>query len=296
MDRLDGLAAFVAVADLGSFAAAARVQRASPPAITRAIAALEARLGVQLLHRSTRSVRLTEEGSVFLEQCRRILCDLRDVEANATGAMAEPHGTLVVTASQMLGRLHVVPIVTDLMARYPRLNVHLLLLDRPVQLVEEGIDVAVRIGDLPDSGLIAVKVGEVRRVVVASPAYLSEHGTPQTPQDLRSHNIVTFTGISATDEWRFGQAERSVVRVIPRFVVNTANAAIAAVQADAGVCRLLSYQVKDGLGSNRLSLLLEAYEPPATPVNLLFHSARGGSANVRAFINAAKAQMTARLE
>lgn len=291
MDRLDGLATFVAVADFGSFTQAARALRASPPAVTRAIAALEARLGVSLLHRSTRSVRLTEEGSVFLERCRRILADLRDAELNAIGKSAEPHGTLVVTASQLFGRLHVIPVITDLMARHPKLNVNLMLLDRPVQLVEEGIDVAVRIGDLHDSSLVAVKLGAVRRVLVAAPSYLAERGTPSTLADLRTHDIVAFTGISPTNEWRFGRAERSTVQVSPRLIVNTAEAAIAAVETGAGICRLLSYQVSDCVAAGRVSIVLTELEPDAVPVNLLFQSGRGAMPNARAFIEAVKSRM-----
>lgn len=181
--------------------------------MTRAIASLEDRLGVRLLHRSTRSVRLTDQGASFLDRCRRVLADLRDAELGAIGSTAEPRGSLVVTASQLLGRLHVVPIVTGLLARHPGLHVRLVLVDRPIQLVEEGIDVAVRIGDLPDSALTAVKLGEVQRVLAASPSYLKVHGVPQAPADLQAHAIIAFTGVSANDEWRFGSGEKSSVHV-----------------------------------------------------------------------------------
>jgi len=290
--RLESLAAFVAIADQGSFAGAARALRSSPPAMTRAVAGLEERLGVKLLHRSTRSVRLTEQGAVFLERCRRLLADLRDAELGATGETADPHGMLVVTASQMLGRLHVVPIVTELLARHARLDIRLILLDRPIQIVEEGVDVAVRIGDLADSALTAVKLGEVRRVLVASPSYLEKHGAPRTPADLRAHSIVAFTGVSATDEWRFGDAERSTVQVKPRLVINTAGGAIAAVEAGAGIARLLSYQASEGVAAGRLVHVLDEAAPPPTPINLLFQAARGASPNVRAFVEAAKARFS----
>lgn len=291
MDRLESLTAFVTIADQGSFAAAARALRSSPPAMTRAVAGLEERLGVKLLHRSTRSVRLTEQGAVFLERCRRILADLRDAELGAIGETADPHGTLVVTASQLLGRLHVVPIITGLLARHPRLNIRLLLIDRPIQLVEEGVDIAVRIGDLADSALTAVKLGEVRRVLVASPSYLEARGAPRTPADLRAHAIIAFTGVSATNEWSFGNAERSTVHVRPRLVINTAEAAVAAAEAGVGIVRLLSYQVSDGVAAGRLVHVLDQAAPRPMPVNLLFQAGRGASPNVRAFVEAARARL-----
>lgn len=288
MDRLDAITAFAAIVDHGTFAAAARALRSSPPAMTRAVAALEERLGVRLLHRSTRSVRLTEEGAVYLERCRRILADLRDAEMSAMGAAAEPQGTLVATASQLFGRLHVVPIVASLLAAHPRLRVRLLLVDRPIQLVEEGVDVALRIGALADSALRAIKVGEVRHVMVAAPGYLDRHGTPTAPSDLSSHAIIAFSGISPTDEWRFGTAERSVVHVQPRLVVNTADAALAAAEGGDGIVRVLSYQASEGLAAGRLVRVLGHAEPDPVPVSLQFDAGRASSPNVRAFVNAAR--------
>jgi DNA-binding transcriptional LysR family regulator len=284
MDRFDMLTAFVAIAEQSSFAAAARSIRSSPPAITRAIAALETHLGVRLFHRSTRSVRLTEEGEAFLDRARRVLADLRDAELSATGAGAEPHGTLVVTASQLFGRLHIVPVVAALMRRHPKLDVRLNLIDRPVQLAEEGIDVAVRIGDLPDSALTGVRLGEVHRVLVASPDYLRRKPAPKSIADLANYDIVAFSGISSTNAWRFGTTEREVVTVRPRLVVNTAEAAIAAAQAGAGITRLLSYQVSAALSDGTLVTIVTKAEPPPAPVTLLFQSGRGAAPNVRAFV------------
>lgn len=289
IDRLETLAAFVAIADHGSFAAAARALRVSPPAMTRAIAGLEARLGVQLLQRTTRSLALTPEGAAFLERTRRILADLRDAELGAMGAAAEPGGPLVLTASQMLGRLHLVPIVAALLQRYPKLDVRLLLIDRPIALVEEGIDVAVRIGALADSALHAVKVGEVRRTLVAAPDYLARHGTPAAPAELRRHAVIAFTGLDPTDDWRFGAGARTVVRLRPRLVVNTADVALAAAEAGAGIARLLSYQVADALTAGRLVRLLPDAEPPPAPVHLLFGAGRGAAPAVRMFLEAARA-------
>lgn len=289
MDRLEAMTAFVAIIDHGTFAAAARALRSSPPAMTRAVAGLEERLGVRLLHRSTRSVRLTEEGAVYLERCRRLLADLRDAELGAMGAAAEPQGTLVATASQLFGRLHAVPIVASLLAAHPRLRVRLLLVDRPIQFVEEGVDVALRIGELADSALRAIKVSEVRHVLVAAPSYLDAHGTPSAPADLRTHAIIAFAGVSSTNEWRFGSAERTVVQVQPRLVVNTADAAVAAAEAGVGLVRLLSYQASEGLGAGRLVRVLDHAEPDPVPVSLLFDAGRAASPNVRAFVDTARA-------
>lgn len=291
MDRLDALAALVAIAEHGGFAAAARAMRASPQAVTRAIAGLEARLGVRLFQRTTRSVRLTEEGAVFLERARRVLADLRDAELAALGSAAEPQGTLKVTAPVVFGRLHVAPLLARLLAAHPRLRAELVLVDRVVQFVEEGIDAAVRIGALADSALRAVRLGEVRRVLVASPAYLEANGTPGAVGDLRRHGVVAFTGVSQTDEWRFGTDGKEVVAVRPRLVVNTADAAVAAALEGAGVARVLSYQVSAEVASGRLVELLGEHAPPALPVNLLFQAARAASPPLRALIAAAKAHV-----
>jgi DNA-binding transcriptional LysR family regulator len=293
MDRLDALSTFVTIADRGSFAAAAREHRVSPQAITRAVAALEARLGVQLFLRTTRSVRLTEEGSVFLDRCRQLLLDLNEAEQAVMGAAAEPQGPLVVTAPVVFGRMHVVPVIAELLRLHPRLSVRLVLIDRFAQLVDEGIDVAVRIGELADSALRAVRIGEVRRVLVASPTYLERRGAPTSPAELRHHDIIAFTGLSASDEWRFGPGGRKIVRVQPRLVVNGADAAIGAAVEGIGICRLLSYQVSRELAEGRLRTVLDADAPPPVPVNLVFQAARAGAPNVRAFIDQAAAHLRA---
>lgn len=291
MDRLGSLAAFAQVADLGGFAPAARAMRVSPTAITRAIAGLEARLGVSLLHRTTRSVRLTEEGALFLPRARQVLIDLNEAEALVMGAQSEPQGTLVVTAPVVFGRTHIVPIVAKLLARHSRLTIQMLLLDRTVQLVEEGIDIAVRIGELPDSSLHAVRLGDVCRVLVASPAYIKAHGKPVDVADLRRHAIVAFTGISPNDEWRFGPQGKSVVHVQPRLILNNADAGIAAVKRGLGIGRFLSYQVAEDVAAGKLRTLLDATAPTPVPVHLLFQANRSSSPNVRSFIDATKAHL-----
>lgn len=288
MDRLAALTTFIAIADEGAFATAARRLRISPQAATRAIAMLEERLGAQLLHRTTRAVRLTDEGAAFLIRARAILADLADAEQTLVGTQASPRGTLSLTAPVIFGRLHVLPIVATLLRSNPDLSIRLVLIDRIVQLVEEGLDLAVRIGELADSALRAVPVGEVRSVLVASPTYVRARGAPKAPADLRRHDIIAFTGLSGSDDWRFGPEGRTSVRVRPRLIVNSADASIAAARAGLGITRALSYQVSKAVNAGRLVLVLDQHAPPAIPINLLFQSARSASPNVRAFIDAAK--------
>lgn len=293
MDRLDALAAFVAVADKGGFAAAARHLRLSPPAITRAIAGLERRLGVQLFRRTTRSVRLTDEGAAYLARCRPVLAELAEAERAAMGTRSEPRGTLAVTAPVVFGRLHVVPIIAALLRKNRHLSVHLLLIDRMVQLVEEGVDLAVRIGALADSALHAIKIGEVERVLVASPAYLRANGAPKSIDDLARHDVLAFTGLGTSDSWRFGIEDKIAVRVQPRLIVNSADAAIEAARQGLGITRVLSYQVAADIAARRLRRILDVQAPRALPVSLVFQSNRGGAATVQAFIKQAKAYFRA---
>ena len=292
MDRLLTLEMFVAVASEGGFAAAARKLNSSPPAVTRGIAALEARLGTQLFHRSTRAVALTDEGAAFLEQARRILVDLAGAERELRGAAAEPRGQLHVTAPVMFGRLHVLPIVSALMAEHRELMVRMMLIDRNVRIVEEGIDVAVRIGALADSGLKAVRIGWVRQMLVASPAYLARRGAPQTIAELAQHDLIGTMGPRAAGEWQLASGKwRLDPR--PRLVVNTVDAALAAAEAGLGIANLLSYQLADALTAGRLIALLAGEQPPALPVHLLFEPSRAALPAVRSFVEAMKGRMRA---
>lgn len=293
MDQLDGMRAFVSVASLGSFAEAARRLRQSPSAITRGVAALEDRLGVTLLVRTTRSVRLTERGQIHLESCRQILDDLDIAERRARGEDAKPRGSLRIAAPIVFGRLHVLPVVAQLLADHPEVSVSLTLSDRNVHLVDDGIDVAVRIGDLADSSLIAVRFATVVRVVAASPDYLARHGRPEWPADLVGHDIVAFEGLDTLNEWRFGP-DGAVVRIEPRLTVNSADAAIAAVEGGLGITRALSYQLADGIAAGRLAPLLQAFIPPPMPVSAVYPPRRIASANVAAFIAAARRHFRAR--
>lgn len=286
MDRLDTMRAFVAVAGQGGFAAAARRLRMSPSAVTRGVAQLEEDLGLILFHRTTRSVKLTERGAIHLESCRQILEDLDQAERRVRGEDARPRGLLTIAAPILFGRLHILPIVNQLLADHPELNVRLSLSDRNVQLAEDGIDVAIRIGDLADSSLIAVRLGEVTRVLVASPAYLRARGVPQTLADLEGHDLITFEGIGQASDWRPGDR---APRLEPRLSVNSADAALAAAEAGLGITRTLSYQVKAGVEAGRLVPILQAFAPPALPVSALHPARRIASANVTAFLQAARA-------
>jgi DNA-binding transcriptional LysR family regulator len=287
MDRIDAMRVFVAVAELEGFAAAARRLRLSPAAATRAVATLEDHLGLMLLNRTTRSVRLTERGAIYLESCRRVLADLEDGERLARGDSAEPRGLLTVSAPILFGRLHVLPVIESLLRRHPRLDIRLALSDRFVSLVEEGVDVAVRIGELADSALVARKVAEVQRVLVAAPAYLAARGTPLTPADLIAHDIVAFEGVDASLDWRLGPDGGQSVRVRPRLSVNSADAALAAVEGGLGITRALSYQVLAGLAAGRLVLVLQDFAPRPVPVSLAHPATRLRSVNVAAFMAAA---------
>ena len=284
MDRFGAIEMATAVADTGSFIGAARALGVSPPAVTRGIAALEARLGLVLFHRSTRAVSLTDEGARFIAQVRPLLAGIDEAERALRGAQTEPSGQLYITAPVAFGRLHVLPVVSELIDRNPMLDIRMMLIDRNVRIVEEGIDVAVRIGALADSALKAVRIGSVRQVIVASPGYLARFGAPETPKALAAHRTITMTGPRAGDEWRFGDRVRIALK--PRLRVNTVDAAIAAVEAGVGIGNLLSYQADAALNGGRMVEVLKPEDPVAIPVHLLFEASRGAAPATRAFISA----------
>jgi DNA-binding transcriptional LysR family regulator len=288
MDRLQAMSTFVAVVDSGGFAGAARKLNLSPSVVTRAVAELEERLGLRLLIRTTRVVRVTDAGARFAEDCRRILADIEEAETVAAGTHAAPRGTLTLTAPVLFGQLFVTPLLVRYLQQYPEVDAQCLFLDRVVHLVEEGIDVAVRIGELPDSSLQAVRVGRVRRVLVASPAYLQAHGVPQRPQDLAGHAIASAAGVSPVSEWRFNDAGSPLVqRLQPRMRTTTNDSAIAAAVAGLGITRLLSYQVADRVRSGALQLILEDFESAPLPVHVVHHEGRRVTRKVRAFVDLA---------
>lgn len=286
MDRFETLTAFVAVADRRGFAAAARALDTSPPAITRAVAALERHLGVTLFHRSTRAVSLTDEGAAFLDRARRILMDLREAEQIVMGGRSVPRGQLYVTAPVLFGRFHVLPVIGALLAKHDGLSARMMLLDRNVRIVEEGIDVAVRIGALADSALRVVTVGSVRQTIVASPAYLAEHGIPDIPADLDGHRCIVGSGVRVGSTWPFGAKGETFMEVVPRLTVNTVDATIAAAEAGLGLANVLSYQSAEAIATGRLVQVLADHAPPQMPVSLLYDAGRAAMPAVRLFIEA----------
>lgn len=295
MDRLDELAVFVAILDAGSLVLAARRLHRSAPAVTRALAALEARLGARLIERTTRRLTPTETGRQLGADARRALTAYRDAvrpiaDAGPQGML---HGMLRITAPLIFGRRHVTPLVASFLAAYPAMQADLLLADRNLDLLEEGLDVALRIGPSADSQPTPHRVGEVRRVVVASPAYLEARGEPGVPAALARHAVVQVFGRPAAAEWRFrGGGRERVVRLTPRLTVNEIDAALVAVRAGHGITRVLSYQVAEDLASGALVRLLRAYEPPALPVSLVTASSEPPP-RVRAFLQHAVPALSA---
>ncbi|MBB3957239.1 LysR family transcriptional regulator [Novosphingobium sediminicola] len=286
MDQLDAIRTFVAVADHGSFVEAARIRRISPTAASRALAEMEERLGTLLLRRTTRSVQLTPEGATYLEHCRQALIELDDAAQTLRGDNAEPRGLLIVTAPVVFGRLRVLPVVLDLMRRHPGLTVQLTLTDRVVRLVDEGVDVAVRIAHLADSALRALRIDETRRVLVASPDYLARRGVPGDVVALRDHDLIAFDNFTQNGEWRFGPDGRQAVRVEPRLLTNSVDSAMDAAMAGGGILRALSYQVENHVVAGRLAYVLDQDDPPPVPISLVFQGNRARSPNVRRFVEA----------
>src|ERR1700688_5056626 len=286
MDRIYAMQAFVAVADLKGFAPAARKLGLSPSGVTRLIAALEDRLGARLLQRTTRSVTLTDVGARYLERVRRILSDVEEAESSAEGERTRRSGRLAVSAPVGFGRLHVSPVMSAYLKRYPEVSGELRLADRMINLVEDGVDLAVRIGHLADSTLVARHVGEMRRIVVASPAYLKARGAPKTPTAVAAHDTIQFGALSASPDWRFVEDGREV-RVVctPRFATNSADAAIQYAEADGGLTRVLFYQAADALKASRLNIVLAKFEQKPLPIHLVYPTSRLLSAKVRAFID-----------
>ena len=294
MDRFHLMNVYIAVAEEQGFARAARRLGMSPPAVTRAIASLEQRLGVKLLNRTTRYVRTTEAGQRYLEDARRVLAEVDAVDQAVSGINAEPRGHLAITAPVMFGRMFVMPGIVDYLERFPATEISALFLDRDVNLLAEGIDLGVRIGELADSSMRALKVGSVRQVVCASPTYLRRHGRPQRPDDLAGHSLIHSSAVSDVHNWQFNttQGMRSQ-RIRPRLVVTSNAAAVTAAQADFGITRLLSYQVAPQLADGDLQIILAEYEPAARPIHIVHREGRFASATVRSFIDFIAARLRA---
>jgi DNA-binding transcriptional LysR family regulator len=286
MDRLHLMTVFIAVAEEQSFAAAGRRLHLSAPAVTRAVAALEDHLGVKLLHRTTRIVRPTDAGRRYLEDAKRVVALADEIDDAAVGISAAPRGHVTVTAPVLFGRMYVMPCVVEYLDRYPETTMSTLLLDRVVNLLEEDVDVAVRIGELPDSGLKALRVGHVRRVICASPQYLARRGIPATPGDLDGHTIVATSSLGQGLDWRLrGASGDLTVRCKPRLEVTSNDAAIEAAVRGAGITRLISYQVAPLLASGQLQAILVEYEPPPVPIHIVHREGRHSAARIRAFID-----------
>jgi len=294
MDRFHLMRTFVAVVDEQGFAGAARRLGISPPATTRAVAELEQRLGVRLLTRTTRTMRVTDAGERYVEDCRRILAEVEEAEESAGGVHRAPQGRLVVTAPALFGRMHVMPIVLDYLGKYPDVSVACWFVDRLVNLVDEGADVAVRIGELPDSSATAVRVGSVRRVLCASPSYLKRHGTPAEAADLQRHAIFGHNTLSPVSEWKLAAGSTAQrLRLRARLAVSTNDAAIAAAQSGFGLALLLSYQVAEPLRAGKLRAVLEGSFPETLPVHVVHREGRRAARKVRAFVDLAAERLRA---
>ena len=286
MDRFHLMAVYVAVAEEESFAGGARRLGMSPPAVTRAIAALEKRLGVSLLTRTTRFVRATDAGQRYLEQARRILAEADEADEAVAGVNSAPRGQLSVTAPVLFGRMFVMPSIVDYLRHFPDMAISAVFLDRVVNLLEEGMDVGVRIGELPDSSMRAVTVGHVRRVVCAAPDYLKKHGVPRTPSEISEHTVIAASPVSPSVDWKFADGKKTTsVKLTPRLTVTNNESAIVAAAQGFGLTRLLSYQVAAFLASGQLKAVLGDYEPPRLPIHVLHSEGRQASAKVRTFVD-----------
>lgn len=285
MDQLGAMRMFVAIVDGGTLSAASRSLQVSLPVVVRALAALEKRLGVRLLNRTTRRIHLTEPGAEFYQRCKRIAADVQDAEEAVSEQRRTPSGTLIVNAPVLFGRMHVAPLVASFLELYPQLSVELTLSDRNVDIVEDGVDVAVRIGQLPDSGFAAVRLGATQRVLVASPAYLRGAGIPRVPEALKDHNCLRFSGLTPGRDWHFVRDGHDVaVRVSGRFISNSGDAVIEAALQRHGIACVLCYQVAGPVASGKLRLVLQDFAPPPADIHAVFAHPKLVPAKVRAFV------------
>ena len=294
MDRFLAMRVFVSVAEERGFAAAARRLAMSPPAVTRFVSALEQSLGAQLLQRTTRNVRLTDAGTRYLADCKRLLGELEDAELALSGAQGELRGPLALTASVMFGRMFVAPILLGFLDQHPKVQARALFADRVVDLIEERIDVAVRIARLPDSSFTALRVGTVREVVVASPAYVKQHGAPKSPRELSDLTVISFATNLSAPAWSFGKGKRAItIRPSSRLIVNSSEVALQAVLAGAGITRMISYMAAADIKAGRLKVLLSEFEPEPLPIHVIHREGKNAAARVRAFVDFAVDQLRA---
>jgi DNA-binding transcriptional LysR family regulator len=295
MDRLEAMSILVAAVEAGSLSAAARRLGTPLATVSRKVSELEAHLRTRLLNRTGRRLTLTDAGQSYVAACRRILEEVDEAERAASGEFSTPRGELIVTAPIVFGRLHVLPVVLDFLRAYPDIAIRLSLADRVINLLEEHVDVALRIGALPDSSLTATRVGAIRRVVCASPVYLAARGAPATPQELAAHDCVAFEGLSGAT-WSFTQGKtETTVAIRPRLTVNTAEAAVDAAVAGVGLTRVLSYQAAPARRAGTLALALVDFEPEPWPVHLVYAGGRLSPLKLRAFLDFAAPRLRTRL-
>ncbi|MFN0313840.1 MAG: LysR family transcriptional regulator [Burkholderiales bacterium] len=288
LDQIHLINVFVAVVDANGLAGAARKLQLSPPAVTRAVNELESHLGVRLLTRTTRVVRATEAGIQYAEDCRRILGDLIEANASASGTNALLQGQLTLTAPAWFGAKYVTPVVTEYLQAYPEVNAACWFMDRVVNMVEEGVDVAVRIANLPDSSMQAIRVGSMRVVICASPEYLERHGVPRTPDDLKKHSIASADAVAPGSDWRLKiDGQPRSIRLLPRLSTTNNEAAVAAAVSGFGLTQQMLYKVEDPLREGRLKTVLEDFEPAVVPVHLVHREGKHTSRRVRCFLDLA---------
>ncbi|MGR8946460.1 MAG: LysR family transcriptional regulator [Gammaproteobacteria bacterium] len=286
MDRLYLMEIFVAVVETGGFASAARRLGISPPVVTRAINTLEAHLNVQLIHRTTRALRVTDLGYQYFADIQRVIEAASNADDNVSGALSEPQGRLVITAPVLFGRIYITPVVVDFLKRFPKVDVTAHFVDRVVDMLEEGIDLAIRIGELADSGYRAKNIGNSRIIACASRKYLKKYGTPQSPADLKDHTLIATTSGGDSRTWRFkGLPSGRICNYSARLTVSTNDSAIAAARTGFGLARVLSYQVAEDLAAGKLIRVLEKYEPTPLPIHIVHHENRTGTAAMRQFMH-----------
>ncbi|NEU98868.1 LysR family transcriptional regulator [Bradyrhizobium uaiense] len=295
MDRLEAMTILVAVVDKGGFTAAARALGQPLPTVSRKLAELESHLGTRLLNRSTRRVALTDAGQDYLSACKRILEEIADAERKVAGEYVAPKGELVISAPIVFGRLHVVPVISEFLAKYPDIDIRTLLSDRNAHLLDDDIDLAVRIGRLHDSSMIATQVGVVRQITCGSPRYFAANGVPKAPRDLQKLSVITFEALNAGASWSFGGKNGEVLPIRSRLSVNTAEAAIDAATAGVGVTRVLSYQAAQAIADGKLQVVLSSFEPAPVPVSIIYANQKMLPLKTRSFIDFAAPRLRARL-
>jgi DNA-binding transcriptional LysR family regulator len=296
MDRLEAMSILLAVVDAGSLSAAARRLGTPLATVSRKVSELETHLGTRLLNRSSRRIALTDAGRSYVEACKRILEDVEEAERSASGEYSAPRGELIITAPIVFGRVHVLPIVIEFLAAYREIDVRIMLADRVANLLEDDVDLAVRIGELPDSSLVAARVGSIRRVICGSPGYFAERGMPTTPGELGTHDCITFEGLLSPRAWTFARDKSEVsVAIHSRLIVNTAEAAIDAAIAGVGVTRVLSYQIANAIRAGTLAIALQEFEPAPWPISLVYAGQGLLPLKLRAFLDFAAPRLKARL-